>query len=101
MPDPSVQIDGNRVRISFEHSGLTIDAADLREPGNQLAYAQLLMLQALVERQSMLASALTKLAEALSVRTRAADPKEAVAQVSEQLRGVFSNLGIPLPNVKR
>jgi len=82
----------NRMRIEFG----SIVTAD-----QMLAYAQLVMLQALVERQSLMAGALTKLAEVLAARTRPVDPAAAADQVAAQMRGVFDKLGITLPNAPR
>lgn len=102
MSTQTVIIENQRVTIAEDGKPMhDIEVWDLNDVGHQLAYAQILLLQALVERQSMMAAALTKLAEALSARMKPPDPKAALDAATGQVKELMTSLGISLPNLQK
>ena len=100
MSNPAVQLQNQRVTI-FEGEKVLheVEAWNLKDANNQLAYANLILLQALVERQSVLADALTNLTTVLTTRIRPPDPEAAMEAAAAQVQGLLTKLGMKLPNM--
>lgn len=97
MSNPSVQLGVDSVTVfrgEQPHASAHIHSTS--SPSDVFAFAQLVMLQAIVERQSALAAAMSQMAAAFS-NLRPQDPKLAMETAAKHATEMLTKLGIPLP----
>ena len=100
MSNPSVQLSDRSVTVFLGEQSAFASVHSDSPKEDVFAFAQLVMLQALVERQSALAAAMTQMAAAFS-NLRPQDPKIAMEAATKHATEVLSKLGIQLPNLPR
>jgi len=98
MSNPAVQLDIDSVAVLREGKPPACASVNSDSPASEvLAFAQLVLLQALIERQSLMADALSRLVAALTDRMRPPDPKVAMEAAGKQVIGLLEKFGIPVP----